>query len=189
MNAKTTRWKSSWGTRAPEWPHRPLGSERKKQRFALQRAGCHHFNRSNWSSVTGTIRHHFPPGVTQKKTHREHQAGNSPATKASLLLNSHLKLTSRLGRERICLECKRPGFDSWGGKISWRRAWQPTPVFLPGELESTELQSMGSHRAGHHWVANTFTFQLRGSKGTSGETTYGDTIRKRSDESRTQAMV
>ena len=24
-------------------------------------------------------------------------------------------------------------FDPWAGKISWRRAWQPTPVFLPGE--------------------------------------------------------
>ena len=21
----------------------------------------------------------------------------------------------------------------WVGKIPWRRAWQPTPVFLPGE--------------------------------------------------------
>ena len=21
----------------------------------------------------------------------------------------------------------------WYGKIAWRRAWQPTPVFLPGE--------------------------------------------------------
>ena len=26
------------------------------------------------------------------------------------------------------------GFDPWGGKIPWRRAWQPTPVFLPGEF-------------------------------------------------------
>ena len=25
------------------------------------------------------------------------------------------------------------GFDSWVGKIPWRRAWQPTPVFLPGK--------------------------------------------------------
>ena len=25
------------------------------------------------------------------------------------------------------------GFDRWVGKIPWRRAWQPTPVFLPGE--------------------------------------------------------
>jgi len=22
---------------------------------------------------------------------------------------------------------------SWVGKIPWRRTWQPTPVFLPGE--------------------------------------------------------
>ena len=25
------------------------------------------------------------------------------------------------------------GFDPWVGKIPWRRAWQPTLVFLPGE--------------------------------------------------------
>ena len=31
------------------------------------------------------------------------------------------------------LQCGRPGFDPWVGKIPWRRAWQPTPVFLPGE--------------------------------------------------------
>ena len=31
------------------------------------------------------------------------------------------------------LQCGRPGLDPWGGKIPWRRAWQPTPVFLPGE--------------------------------------------------------
>ena len=27
----------------------------------------------------------------------------------------------------------RDGFDPWVGKICWRRLWQPTPVFLPGE--------------------------------------------------------
>ena len=26
-----------------------------------------------------------------------------------------------------------PEFDPWVGKISWRRPWQPTPVFLPGK--------------------------------------------------------
>ena len=25
-------------------------------------------------------------------------------------------------------------FDPWFGKIPWRREWQPTPVFLPGEF-------------------------------------------------------
>ena len=28
---------------------------------------------------------------------------------------------------------QRPGFNPWVGKISWRRKWQPTPVFLPGK--------------------------------------------------------
>ena len=28
---------------------------------------------------------------------------------------------------------KRCRFNPWVGKIPWRRAWQPTPVFLPGE--------------------------------------------------------
>ena len=34
---------------------------------------------------------------------------------------------------RVCLQCRRPGLDPWVGKIPWRRKWQPTPVFLPGE--------------------------------------------------------
>ena len=29
--------------------------------------------------------------------------------------------------------CKRCWYDLWVRKIPWRRAWQPTPVFLPGE--------------------------------------------------------
>ena len=33
---------------------------------------------------------------------------------------------------------KNPGLDPWVGKIPWRRAWQPTPVFLPGESPWTE---------------------------------------------------
>ena len=30
-------------------------------------------------------------------------------------------------------KCRRPGFDPWVRKIPWRRKWQPTPIFLPGE--------------------------------------------------------
>ena len=32
-----------------------------------------------------------------------------------------------------CRRHKRCRFDPWVGKIPWRRAWQPTPVFFPGE--------------------------------------------------------
>ena len=34
---------------------------------------------------------------------------------------------------RTRLPVQRCGFDSWVGQIPWKRAWQPTPVFLPGE--------------------------------------------------------
>jgi len=34
-------------------------------------------------------------------------------------------------RESACQS--RCGFDAWVGKISWRRKWQLTPVFLPGK--------------------------------------------------------
>ena len=38
------------------------------------------------------------------------------------------------GKEHAC-QCrrlKRHGFYLWVRKIPWQRAWQPTPVFLPG---------------------------------------------------------
>ena len=38
--------------------------------------------------------------------------------------------------------------------MQWRRKWQPTPVFLPGESQGQEpggLLSMGSHRVRHNW--------------------------------------
>ena len=49
--------------------------------------------------------------------------------------------------------------DLWVGKIPWRRAWQPTPEFLPRESAWTEepcrtggeLQSIRSHRVRHNW--------------------------------------
>ena len=41
-------------------------------------------------------------------------------------------------------------WDTWVGEILWRRAWQPTLVFLPGESPWTDepggLQSMQSQR-------------------------------------------
>ena len=34
------------------------------------------------------------------------------------------------GKESTC-QCRRSRFDPWVRSISWRRKWQPTPVFLP----------------------------------------------------------
>ena len=62
------------------------------------------------------------------------------------------------GKEPAC-RCKtrkRRGLDPWVGKVPWRRAWQPPPVFLPGEFpwieEPGRLQSMGLQRVGHDWA-------------------------------------
>ena len=47
---------------------------------------------------------------------------------------------------------RRPRFNPWVGKIPWRREWQPTSVFWPGESheqESGGLQSMELERVGH----------------------------------------
>ena len=49
------------------------------------------------------------------------------------------------GKEPAC-QCKRHKrykFSPWVGKISWRRIWQPTPVFLPGE--SHGQRSLGGY--------------------------------------------
>ena len=46
------------------------------------------------------------------------------------------------GKEPTC-QCRKPkrhGFNSWVRKIAWRRAWQPTPVFLPGESHGQRSQ-------------------------------------------------
>ena len=52
------------------------------------------------------------------------------------------------------LQCRRPDFVSWVGKIPWRRKWQPAPVFLPGESHGqrslTGYTVHGVARIGHN---------------------------------------
>ena len=39
--------------------------------------------------------------------------------------------TSLVAQMVKCLQCRRPGFSPWVGKIPWRRKLQSTPVLLP----------------------------------------------------------
>ena len=39
-------------------------------------------------------------------------------------------------------------FSPWVGKIPWRRAWQPTPPFLPGESDGQ--RSLAGYSPGDH---------------------------------------
>ena len=65
------------------------------------------------------------------------------------------------GKESAC-QCRRCRFDPWVRKIPWRRKWQPTAIFSPGEshgqrrlagysqwgvteLDMTEMTEHGTH--------------------------------------------
>ena len=55
------------------------------------------------------------------------------------------------GKESTC-QCTRLRFDPWVWKVTWRRIWQPTSVFLPGKsygqrsLESYIVHDVTKHR-------------------------------------------
>ena len=52
--------------------------------------------------------------------------------------SSILGLPLWLSWQGICLQCGRPGFDPWVGKIPWRRERLPTPAFWPGEFHGLD---------------------------------------------------
>ena len=54
---------------------------------------------------------------------------------------------TNLGDIRDTRRPKRPRFDPWVRKIPWR-AWQPTPVFLPGESHG-QRSLAGYSQLGH----------------------------------------
>ena len=58
------------------------------------------------------------------------------------------------GKESACqgMRCKGYGLDPWVGKTTWRRQWQPTPVFFP--VTPTDR---GARRAMVHGVTKSQT--------------------------------
>ena len=58
------------------------------------------------------------------------------------------------------LQCKRPGFDPWAGKIPWRRERLPTPVFWPGKFHGL-FSPWGCKKLGPtEWLSLHFTHNL-----------------------------
>ena len=52
-------------------------------------------------------------------------------------------------KKKSACQCRRHKFNPWVRKILWRRKWQPTPVFLPGESHGQRSQagySLWSHK-------------------------------------------
>ena len=61
------------------------------------------------------------------------------------------------GKEPTC-QCRRRRrceFNPWVRKIPWRRTWQPTPIFLPGESHGQRSLAgygpIGLQRNRHNW--------------------------------------
>ena len=53
----------------------------------------------------------------------------------NLILNLiEINLPGASDGKSVCLQCKRPRFYPWIGKIPWKRKSQPTPVLLPGKF-------------------------------------------------------
>ena len=87
-------------------------------------------SRSRWSELASPPCMHFNPTSTLLSS-----------TKAIVLTFNTLYFLQGLprwfsGKESTCQgqRLRRCVFDPWVGKIPWRRKWQPTPVFLPGEF-------------------------------------------------------
>ena len=56
-------------------------------------------------------------------------------------------------------------FDPWVGKIPWRRAWWPTPVFLPGEFQGLRsLEGYSPWGCKESDMTNTFTISFPAEK-------------------------
>ena len=60
-------------------------------------------------------------------------------------------LGGSVGKESTC-HYRRRGFDPGVGKIPWRRTWQSTPVFLPGE--SHDQRSLAGYSPWGHKESN-----------------------------------
>ena len=99
---------------------------------------------TSWLSLTSTWGHnsimciyaclglHRPPSPAWPA------AGESPISRGNIIRGTRWNCAPQVAQwvKRIRLQCRRHRkheFNPWVGKIPWKRACQPTPVFLPTE--------------------------------------------------------
>jgi len=54
--------------------------------------------------------------------------------------------------EELACRCRRHRFNPWVRKISWRRKWQPFPVFLPGKSQGQRSMPGYCPRGHKNWT-------------------------------------
>ena len=69
-----------------------------------------------------------------------------------------LGLSWWLRQSRICLQCRRPGFHPWIGKVPWRRGHPLQYSCLENSMDrgAWGAAAPGSQKVGHDWATNTF---------------------------------
>ena len=100
----------------------------------------------------------FLPEILTLSVVRSPRASTTGESKRShQKLNAECARTLQLGRQRICLQCGRPGFNPWVAKIL-RREWLPThsSIFawnIP-QTEEPGLQRVRHNSATHTHITN-----------------------------------
>ena len=100
---------------------------------------------------------HFKTPAHQKDIHHSARLYFLPTAQAVRMRDGHIHGPCPQGRgfpggssgkepTCQCRTCKKCEFDPWTEKIPWRRAWQPTPVFLPGESHGQRSLAGTVHR-------------------------------------------
>ena len=107
---------------------------------------CHFFNVCTmlsgiWASQVAQLVKNLP---AMQETLVRFLGWEDPLEKGQTTHSNILGLPWWLSWWGIHLQCGRPGFDPWVGKIPWRRERLPTPVFWPGEFH--RLHSSWGHK-------------------------------------------
>ena len=102
--------------------------------------------------------------VTQSRTRLSDWTELTPSKYHILWIHSTEGFSDSLaGKESLCNsgDIKNHRLDPWVGKIPWRRAWQPTPVFLSGESHGQRsLAVCGVEKSQIQLSDFTFTFHI-----------------------------
>ena len=74
-------------------------------------------------------------------------------------------MTSEVKNLPVMQDMQKTQFHPWVGKIHWRRAWQPTPKFLPGK-SNAQRSLAGYSPLGHEESDMTEATEHAGTHGT-----------------------
>ena len=108
---------SSFPLYRPQLPHQLLFILKAAFKCPLLRKDVLSYSQTTVTPLLSIPNAYFPAGLFSIETHK----ASSWATLVAQLV-------------KICLQRGRHGFESWVGKIPWRRERLPTSVFWPGEF-------------------------------------------------------